>query len=202
MPKDALGHGSNPQGSTLAGQHLPVWYHGSPTGFPGATGQIHLGTAAAARMALEARIGVPADLHGWSGNREYGKPMLAGTDKLESIERGETPYYNKYPNTGHNVDAPKADYYPTARKDIPTMGRASTPMTMDMRPAVRSYQISGEMKNSPERPYTDTMANKLANAQQTRGNGKHGFYYKNEGEDTGSISVVVPSRNHLSGFMG
>ncbi len=31
---------------------------------------------------------------------------------------------------------------------------------------------------------------------------KHGFYYKNEGEDSGSISAVVPSRGHLSGFMG
>src|SRR5674476_632392 len=162
MPKDALGHGSNPQGSTLAGQHLPVWYHGSPTGVPGATGQIHLGTAAAARMALEARIGVPADLHGWSGNREYGKTLLAGSDTLGKIQRGELAYYNKYPQSGYNSGGPKEpipqhDYYPSERKALPTMRRAQTPMTTDMRPAVRSYQISAEMKNSQERPYTDTM---------------------------------------------
>ena len=204
MPKDALGHGSNPQGQTLAGNHLPVWYHGSPTGVPGATGQIHLGTAAAARMALEARIGVPADLHGWRGNREYGKTLLAGKDTLEAIERGDKTYYNKYPATGHNCgdDVPRKDYYPTERKEVPKMGREQTPMTMDLKPAVRSYQISGAMKNTPSTPYSDTTANRLANAQQTKGNGKNGFYYKNEGEDTGSISAVVPSRAHLSGFMG
>ena len=82
------------------------------------------------------------------------------------------------------------------------MGRDKTPMTLDMKPAVRSYQISGPMGNTPDRPLSDTQANAVANAQQTKGNGKRGFYYKNEGEDTGSVSVVVPSRNHLSGFMG
>lgn len=199
--KDALGHGSNYRGgSSIAGGHLPVWYHGSPTGFPGPTGQIHLGTERAARMALEARIGVPADLQGWAGNREYGKTLLAGTNKLKSIERGETPYYNKYPRSGYSArDIPDEDFYPTK---MPTMGRDQTPMSPSMRPAVRAYQISGEMKNTTSAPYSDTMANRLANTQQTRGNGKHGFYYKNEGEDTGSISAVVPSRNHLTGRMG
>ena len=200
--KDAGGHGSETRGgpqTNLGGSHLPVWYHGSPTGFPGPTGAIHVGTQAAARMALEARIGIPADLQGWSGNREYGKTLLAGANKLGSIERGETSYYDKYPSSGYNMDAPKDDYYPTK---MPTMGREQTPMTPGMRPAVRAYQISGPMGNRPDTPYSDMQANKLAKAQQTRGNGKNGFYYKNIGEDSGSISAVVPSRNHLSGQMG
>src|ERR1035437_4098542 len=146
--KDALGHGSDPQGKAeqargLAGYHLPVWYHGSPTGFPGLNGPIHVGTESAARQALEARIGVPADLQGWSGNREYGKTLLAGEDTLNKIERGDTPYYNHYPKSGFNCDAPKEDYY---APKMPTMGGTSrgsgTPMTPDMRPAVRAYQIN------------------------------------------------------------
>jgi hypothetical protein len=187
--------------TNIGGNHLTVWYHGSPTGFPGTTGPIHVGTQIAARQALEARIGVPADLQGWNGNREYGKTLLAGTDKLESIERGETPYYDKYPNSGYNVDAPKEDYYPTK---MPTMGwgAGATLMTSNMQPAVRAYQIAGPMGNRPDTPYSDTQANGLAKAQQTRGGGKHGFYYKNIGEDSGSISAVVPNRNHLSGQMG
>jgi hypothetical protein len=201
MPKDELGHGSNPRG--LAGSHLPAWYHGSPTGFPGLQGPIHVGTYRAARMALEARIGVPADGRGWEGNRDYGKTLLAGKDTLEAMERGDRAYYNKYPQSGHNSgdDVPRHDYYPAERLRVPTMGRAQTPMTMDMRPAVRAYQINGPMKNTPGTPYTDTRANALANTQQTKGNGKNGFYYKNDGEDSGSISAVVPSHEHLTGLI-
>lgn len=201
--KDALGHGSGPHGgSHIAGGHLPVWYHGSPTGFPGPTGQIHLGTMAQARIALEARIGVPADGQGWTGNREYGKTLLAGQDTLERLKASGT-YVNKYPASGHNSgpDVPKEDYYPTQRARIPVMGRDQTPVSMTMRPAVRAYQISGPMGNRTDTPYSDTQANRLANAQQTRGNGKNGFYYKNEGEGEG-VSAVVPNRNHLSGMMG
>lgn len=204
MPKDALGHGSNPHGGNIAGGHLPVWYHGSPTGFPGATGQIHLGTMKAAKEALEARIGIPADGQGWTGNREYGKTLIAGSDTLDRL--AAQGYHNGYPRSGYNAGGPnetipKNDYYPTSRA-APTMGRDRTPVPMDAKPAVRAYQITGGMNNRTDTAYSDTVANRLANAQQTRGNGKHGFYYRNEGEDTGSISAVVPSRNHLTGQMG
>ena len=30
-----------------------------------------------------------------------------------------------------------------------------------------------------------------------RGKAKNGYYYKNEGEDVGSISAVVPNANHI-----
>lgn len=198
MAKDALGHGSESHGTNIGGNHLSVWWHGSPTGFPGPTGQIHVGTQSQARIALEARIGVPADGNGWDGTREYGKTLLAGQDTLQRLTNN---YVNPYPASGHNMDAPKNDYYPTDRADRPTMGRDNTPVPMEARPAVRPYQISGSMGNRPDTPYSDTQANRLANAQQTRGNGKNGFYYKNEGEGAG-ISAVVPSRNHLTGQMG
>lgn len=201
MPKDALGHGSNSQG--LAGSHLPVWYHGSPTGFPGLAGPVHVGTYIAARQALEARIGVPADGKGWDGTREYGKTLLAGKDTLEAFESRTRPYYNKYPQTGHNSgdDVPRHDYYPKERARIPTYTRKQIPMTMDMRPAVRAYQINGPMKNTPSTPYSDSTANRLAKAQETKGTGTNGFYYKNIGEDGGSISAVVPSHKHLTGMV-
>lgn len=196
MPKDALGHGSNPTG--LAGNHLPVWYHGSPTGVPGATGPVHLGTRNAAHVALEARIGIPADGRGWDGSREYGKTLIAGAKTLDKLER--TGYNNQGSlRTGYNAQPPEHDYYP--RPNTARFGDG-TSVSMFARPAVRAYQISGPMKNTPSMPYSDMRANALAKSQQTRGNGKNGFYYTNIGEDVNSVSAVVPSRNHLTGFMG
>jgi hypothetical protein len=204
--KDALGHGSDPQGGTnnVAAPHARAWYHGSPTGFPGLSGPIHVGTYVAARQALEARIGVPADGKGWDGTREYGKTLLAGKDTLEAMESGQRPYYNKWVQTGYNSgsDVPRHDYYPKERESAPTMGNSKsnpggTPVTDEMRPAVRAYQINGPMN---DKVYSDTMANRLASTQSAKGNGKNGFYYKNDGEDSGSISAVVPSYRHLTGL--
>lgn len=197
--KDAGGHGSDPRGGSAYSAHLPVWYHGSPNGFPHSTGPVHLGTEKAARQALEARIGVPADLKGWTGNREYGKTLLAGRDKLSQIERGDLLYISKYPMTGYNSDAPREDYYPKAGSAKYGDG---TPVPMDAKPAVRVYQITGSMSNHPGTPYSDAKANGFAKAQQTRGYSKNGFFYKNIGEDEGSVSAVVPSRDHLRGQMG
>lgn len=192
--KDALGHGSNPHGGSNS-MHLPVWYHGSPTGQPGEKGPVHLGTLIAARQALEARIGVPADGLGWTGNREYGKTLLAGQDTLDRFAAGA--YYNKYPKSGYNMDAPKEDYYPKAGSA--KFGDGS-PVPLSAKPSVRAYQITGSMSNHTGAPYSDAKANGFAKAQQSRGYSKNGFYYKNEGEDSGSISAVVPSRNHLRGL--
>jgi hypothetical protein len=201
MPKDALGHGSNSRG--LAGGHLPVWYHGSPMGYPHSAGPIHVGTKKAATEALEARIGIPADGKGWNGDREYGKTLLAGQDTLAKL--AAQGYHDGYPVSGYNVDAPKEDYYPkanSARFGDGKNGADGTPIPLTAKPAVRPYQINGPMTNRPDIPYTDAIANGMAKAQQKRGGGKSGFYYKNVGEDSGSISAVVPSRNHLTGFMG
>jgi hypothetical protein len=209
MPKDALGHGSNPHGGgNIAGGHLPVWYHGSPTGFPGATGPVHLGTKKAAKEALEARIGIPADGQGWTGNREYGKTLIAGSDTLDRL--AAQGYHDGYPRSGYNAGSanqpiPKEDYYPkpgSASFGDGKNGASGTKVPMDAKPAVRAYQITGSMSNHPGIPYSDAKANGFAKAQQTRGYSKNGFYYKNIGEDSGSVSAVVPSRNHLTGQMG
>jgi hypothetical protein len=49
-----------------------VFWHGSPSGdLRGGKSGLHVGTKEAAKQALEARIGIPADGKGWSGDREY-----------------------------------------------------------------------------------------------------------------------------------
>ena len=117
--KDAKGHGSDPRGGAhsqgvdqIGRQPVQagIWYHGSPSGVPG-QGPVHVGTALAAKQALEARIGIPADGKGWDGTREYGKTLLAGQDTLVKLDpRG-------YNQTGYNSHAPKQDYYAPNRSD-------------------------------------------------------------------------------------
>jgi hypothetical protein len=140
--KDAKGHGSAAHGGGVdqigrTPLTLPVWYHGSPTGEPGPTGAVHVGTAAAAKIALEARIGIPADGKGWNGDREYGKTLIA-----------------------------KNDYYPTERPtERPTMGHDKTLVPLDAKPSVAQYNITGHMNNTANRPATDDGANRRARSK-------------------------------------
>lgn len=195
--KDVKGHGSNAHGSGVdqigrAPMQPGMWYHGSPVGQPG-QGVVHVGTALAASTALEARIGVPADGKGWDGSREYGKTLLAGKDTLDRLEKQG---YSHYPSTGYNCgnDVPKNDYYPSQRTERATMGSGPTavPVPLDATPAVRAYNIVGQMSNNTSHPTTDGRANGLAKRIKNSGT-----YYKNDGEDSGSISAVVPSAAHL-----
>ena len=200
--KDALGHGSNPRG----GSHMdginkigrvPVqpglWYHGSPLGEPG-VGPIHVGTRLAAAQALEARIGIPADGKGWNGDREYGKTLLAGDDTLSKLAAQK--YNGGYPRSGYQArGVPKEDYYPQDRKnERATMGSSKDgpPVPFDARPAVRAYEIAGNMSNNTYHPTTDARANGMAGRLKNQGT-----YYKNIGEDSGSVSAVVPSKDFL-----
>ena len=208
--KDAKGHGSDSRGgpSHMEGVdkigRVPIqpglWYHGSPLGEPG-VGPIHVGTATAAKEALEARIGIPADGRGWNGDREYGKTLLAGTDTLAKLAK--QGYHGGYPETGYNCGGPndggkvpKNDYYPKDRASLPTMGSerrgTSVPIPLNARPAVRAYEIAGNMSNNTYYPTTDTRANAMQGRLKNQGT-----YYKNEGEDSGSISAVVPSKDFL-----
>jgi hypothetical protein len=195
--KDAKGHGSNPRGTHASGVDTvgrgslngPLLYHGSPTGKPG-RGPVHVGTPIAARQALEARIGIPADGRGWDGTREYGKTLLAGSDRLDSWGRSYPG--NPYPKSGYNMDAPKQDYYATSRGERATFGDGS-PVPFDAKPGVAAYRINGPMGNTPAHPYSDGRANGIAKRQANSGKAKSGYYYKNDGEDSGSISAVVPS---------
>ena len=188
------------------------WWHGSPDGTlgPDTPHAIHVGTHEAAKEALEARIGIPAQGE-WDGTREYGKTLLAGQRTMEA--RGIYP-------TGYNagtvakddagkpmktatgewkmVYPPKRDYYPT---DTNAPGRATygsgKPVPFDGKPNIFPVEIVGKMTNSPENPHSDNQANALIGRALRQGTAQSGYYYRNEGEDEGSISAVVPSRAHL-----
>jgi hypothetical protein len=165
-----------------------VWWHGSASGIlcGGNTG-LHLGTKLAAQQALEARIGIPADGKGWTGNREYGKTLLAGKKTLNKMDpRG-------YNITGFNCDIPENDFYPTK---ILKYANGSN-MPMNVKPSINSYELIGKFTNTIDTAYNDRKANGYMSASLKKGNAKRGFFYKNEGEDTGSISVVVPNGTHL-----
>lgn len=166
-----------------------VWWHGSASGdLRGGSSGLHLGTKKAATQALEARIGIPADGKGWTGNREYGKTLLAGLDTLKKMDP------KGYNLTGHNArNIPKEDYYPTEIKKYPD----GTEMPMTVKPDVAPYKLKGSMSNTPNNPHDDFKANGYMKGQLKKGTAKNGYYYKNVGEDSGSISMTVPSGNHI-----
>lgn len=53
------------------------------------------------------------------------------------------------------------------------------------------------MTNSPYKPHSDSMANGLIKRQLNKGVAVSGYYYENIGEDSGSISAVVPNATFL-----
>lgn len=170
------------------------FYHGTPdrrnmTGKKG----IHIGTKLAATQALESRIGVPADGI-WDGTREYGKTLLAGRKRLEelSTERGYSLA------TGFNCgnDVPEENYYPEQRKSRATYSDRSE-VLMDATPSIFSVNITGKMSNTAHQPHSDSTANRLMNRYSKSGNAKSGYFYKNDAEDAGSISAVVPDTSFL-----
>lgn len=162
-----------------------VFWHGSPSGdLRGSSNGLHVGTYEAAKQALEARIGIPAE-GTWDGTREYGKTLLAGKQRIESI--------NPYGVTGYNCEAPNEDYYPTGRA---TYGDG-TLIPLTVKPNIIPVRITGKMTNTPNNPHEDFKANGLMRGQISRGKAKSGYYYKNEGEDSGSISAVLPNGTHI-----
>lgn len=168
--------------------HLGTMWHGSPSGdLRGGISGLHLGTKEAAKQALTARIGHPVD-GDWDGTREYGKTKLAGKETLK--KRGQ------YLITGHNVDAPNHDYYAHEHPKFPTMG-SNVKVEPYHKPEIAEYKIIGKMSNTIFTPHKDFHANGYMKASLKKGNAKRGFYYKNEGEDYGSISAVVPGPSHI-----
>ena len=174
-----------PLDPAMWGDEEPTFWHGSPSGdLRGAKNGLHVGTFEAARQALEARIGVPAEGE-WDGTRAYGETLLAGRKKM--AEKGRSV-------TGFNCGAGDEDYYPK-----PGMAKYSdgTPVAMDARPIIAQYRIVGDMSNERYRPHEDFQANSLMRGQITRNRAKRGYYYTNVGEDAGSLSAVLPSGAHL-----
>ncbi len=166
-------------------QDKSVLWHGSPTGqMRGGKQGLHIGTFKAAQDALEARIGIPANGRAWDGTTEYGKTLLAGKKTQRSLGRG---------GTGFNVDVPENDFYPSQLK-----GWENPQYTLKDKPTIQPVKIKGQMSNSPQAPMGDYQAGGRMAGQIKKGNAKSGYFYKNVSEDEGSISAVVPSKEHLS----
>lgn len=172
-----------------ADENDDVWWHGSGSGdLRGGESGLHLGTQAAAEDALNARIGFPAE-GSWDGTREYGKTKLAGKNTI--LKR------NKYGLSGHNADAPDEDYYPHEHpRGLPMVSRDFA-MRPEWKPNIAGYRIKGPMTNTARTPHGDWKANGYMKAALKKGNAKRGHFYRNEGEDSGSISAVVPSGAHV-----
>ncbi len=167
-----------------------IYWHGSVSGdLRGGASGLHLGTKQAAKEALESRIGVPAQGE-WDGTREYGKTLLAGQKRLREIEKNE----KRYVLTGKNASAPEEDYYP-ADGDLKYPNGDKVPM--DVKPNIQGFTLKGKMTNSPQNAHPDFKANGYMSAAIKKGNAKSGYFYKNEAEDYGSISAVVPNGSHL-----
>lgn len=166
-----------------------VWWHGSVSGdMRGGKTGLHLGTKAAAEDALHASIGYPAEGE-WDGTREYRNTKLAG--KKSILQR------DKYGITGHNVDAPEHDYYPHEHPKGQLKYSNGDLVPEDVKPSIKPFKIVGPMTNSIQNPHGDWKANGYMQAALKKGNAKNGYYYKNEGEDWGSISAVVPNGSHV-----
>ena len=168
-----------PRVTRQAAQSDWTFYHGTPDERTwdqphGAAYGLHVGTEESARQALNARIGRPLE-GDWDGTREYGKTLLS-----------------PYQTTGgeRNLEAPR---YPSGRATYSTGHQ----VPMDARPSIFPVRITGPMTNHPAVPMEDAQANGRMRAQITRGQARRGYFYRNTGEDEGSISAVVPSAAHL-----
>jgi hypothetical protein len=178
--------GDSPKNREEAKSDSSIFWHGSPSGdFRGGSTGFHVGTFRAAQEALNARIGTPVEGE-WDGTREYGKTLLKGRD---SFSEKDGDYA-----TGYSSDAPKEDHYPTGQAKY--SGGGAIPM--DAKPEIRPFKITGEMSNSKDRPHADFAANGRMKSAIKKGSAKRGYFYKNEGEDAGSISAVLPSGEHVS----
>lgn len=167
-----------------------IFYHGSTDKNMEGKKGIHVGTKLAATQALEARIGVPA-VGEWDGTREYGKTLLAGKKTLSNPE-------NRWKSTGFNCgkDVPKDDYYPEQRERRAVYSDG-TPIPLNSKPIVFPVKIVGTMTNMPYSSHSDVKANSMMLRNLKMGNAKKGYYYVNDGEDSGSISAVVPDKSFL-----
>lgn len=168
------------------------WHGSTDKGFFGKNG-IHVGTKLAATQALQARIGVPAEGE-WDGTRKYGETLLAGKKRLKEREK-ELGYFV---TTGFNAgpDVPDDDYYPGDRAQKAKYSDGSV-VSLGSRPIVFPVSIIGPMSNTQRTPHEDFKANGYMMRAIRKGNAKRGYYYENVGEDSGSISAVVPDGSFL-----
>ena len=174
--------------------NAPLWHSTASGDLKFAPYGIHVGTYQAAKEALQATIGIPAE-GGWDGTREYGKTKLAGKKTLERIHKECGFYVNSGYNCGNDV--PEEDYYPKDRKEKAIFSNG-TVISPKFKPVIFPVQIVGKMSNTPHwQIKSDESANLLMRKNIKKGNANYGFYYVNEGEDEGSISAVVPNETWI-----
>ncbi len=167
------------------------FYHGSPSGrmVPDHYG-VHVGSLEAARQALNARIGIKADGTDWDGSSRYGETLLMGTKRMKDAGIWATGF-----NAGDPIrKTPEDDYYPG---DRPMKAKYSdgTTVSEDERPIIFKVRIIGPMD---QRMRGDNAANTaMRKAMLTKTPPDQGYYYKNRGEDDGSLAAVVPNANFL-----
>jgi ribosomal protein S18 acetylase RimI-like enzyme len=200
---DMLGHElRHREGVAEQANDWGIFWHGTPSGdLRGGASGLHVGTQEAARQALHARIGFRADGKDWDGTQEYGTTLLAGKQNLLGRPRG------RYLLTGHNADdyhagservpLPDEDHYPEEHHLVATFGEGREPVQPHHKPDLFPVRITGPMSNTPQTAHPDSKANGYMKAQITRGTARRGYFYRNEGEDSGSISAVVPHGGHL-----
>jgi hypothetical protein len=173
----------------LKSNPLIFWHGTASQDLRGGLSGLHLGTYEAAKIALEATIGIPVKGE-WDGKREYGKTKLSGKKRLRTGEKG------KYRISGYNCDIPDDDFFPV---DNPYKAKYSNgeEISLKCKPIIFPCKIVGPMTNTIHNPHSDDMANSMMKGQLKKGNAKKGYYYINDVEDSGSISVVVPNYKHI-----
>jgi len=165
------------------------FWHGTPSGdLRGGALGLHIGTYEAAKQALNARIGVPAE-GDWDGKRVYGKTLIAGKRRLKEL--------GPYLETGYNCeDVPEENYYPKQKAKRATYGDG-TVVPFTCKPDIIKVRIVGPMSNTPTNPRTDDRANIHMYRDLKKNRAKKGSFYRNVGEDSGSISAVVPNASYI-----
>lgn len=160
-----------------------IWWHGTPDMRSWKTGAhygIHVGTYGAAQQALCARIGYPKSGM-WDGTRRYGDVVLCGRQTLEDLGIFPTGFNCSVPD---NDDLPKVAPRYSNGKEIP----------LSAVPSIFKARIIGPMGS---RVIADQTANNRMSRLLKTGNADTGFFYKNDGEDAGSLSAVVPAATWL-----
>ena len=174
--------------------NYPLFYHGATNMELSGKNGIHVGTMMAAKQALEAKIGVPANGE-WDGTRKYGETLLAGKKRLKELNY--TVGYDPIMNFNATEDVPEENYYPHERSKRAVYFSTNDLIPLNCKPIIFKVKIIGKMINSYDNPYIDSKANKLMNKKIKDGNANGGYYYINEWEDEFSISAVVPNGNFL-----
>ncbi|MCK9587932.1 MAG: hypothetical protein M0Q93_01050 [Terrimicrobiaceae bacterium] len=173
-----------------------VMWHGSVSGdLRGGQTGLHVGTYQAAKEALEAQIGIPAEGE-WDGTREYSKTLLMGTNRQQEIRKNATTEKDKFfGGTGYNArDAKSEDHYPA--KELKYSN--GDPAPANAKPSITPFRITGKMSNSFWAPHGDWAANGRMRGMLKRGKARSGYYYMNESEDAGRISAVLPDGSFLA----